>query len=297
VVAAACGDDAPSNSAAVGGGGSAGASSAGKSAGSAGASSAGKSAGGTANGGVGGKSTSGGFANDAGASASGGESPNAGGVAGTAGATLGGAPSDAGAPNGLGGSAAGDSSAGSAGASGSAGDCAVGGDDKLIFVSSTLYTGSLGGLGGADSKCQALADDAKLCGTFKAWLSDATGNAADRLTQATGNYVLTTGQVVANGWTGLTTLTLLHAINVTEAKGAAPVGTVKCGGSPLTPVWTGADRTGVPPQNGSCSDWGSTSTTPGGVFGNADATNGAWSGACQLTTVCAQTAALYCVQQ
>jgi hypothetical protein len=184
------------------------------------------------------------------------------------------------------------------GSAGTASNCsAIADPNRLIFVSSALYTGNLGGLTGADSKCQGLADAAGLCGTFKAWLSDGTGNAVDRLTHATGDYVLTDGHVVATGWTALTTATLQHAIDVTEAEGDAPVGTVKCGGSPQTPVWTGAASNGIGPANGSCSNWGSTSSGPGAAFGNANATNAAWSGLCQITTVCPDTAALYCLQQ
>jgi hypothetical protein len=166
-------------------------------------------------------------------------------------------------------------------------------------VSSALYTGAIGGLTGADSKCQALATAAGLCGTYKAWLSDNTGNAADRLTHATGAYVLTTGEVVASDWFGLRSGSLQHAINQTEKKTAAPVGTVTCGGSSIAPVWTGATFSGIAVGNGSCNDWSnaSVSGTIGAAYGNANATNFAWSGACQLNGVCPSTAALYCVEQ
>ena len=45
---------------------------------------------------------------------------------------------------------------------------------KRVFVTSANYTGDLGGLVGADSKCQALADSAGLDGNYKAWLSTNT---------------------------------------------------------------------------------------------------------------------------
>jgi hypothetical protein len=41
---------------------------------------------------------------------------------------------------------------------------------KIVFITSTHYTGDLGGLAGADEKCQTHADSADLGGTFKAWL-------------------------------------------------------------------------------------------------------------------------------
>ena len=43
---------------------------------------------------------------------------------------------------------------------------------KTVFVSSQTYDGNLGGLAGADAKCQGLADAAGLKGTFKALLLD-----------------------------------------------------------------------------------------------------------------------------
>ena len=176
-------------------------------------------------------------------------------------------------------------------------NCSDASADKRVFVSSVLYTGNLGGLAGADAKCQGLADSAGLCGTFKAWLSDATADAAARLTHATGNYVRTDGQIVASGWAGLVSGTIQHAINLTEANGAAPVGTVKCGGTTITPVWTGSTTAGANVMNGSCSNWASSGSGPGGIFGNADATNAAWTAMCQIVAVCQSTAAIYCVEQ
>ena len=301
-LAGACGDDqAQDTSAATGGG-------AGKTGGAASGSSGGggKNAAGSANGGASGSVASGGAgASDSSAGAGGAEASagvggsgdtnvggdtHAGGDRGAAGSGMSGA-ANAGAAGAAGSSAAGDGSAGSPG------DCDVASPNKIIFVSSALYDGNLGGLTGADLKCQTLADAAKLCGTYKAWLSDGTGNAADRLTHATGDYILPDGQVVANGWDGLTTATLQHAINQTETKGAPPVGTVKCAGGAPVPVWTGATNSGIAVPNGSCSNWASTSTTPGAAFGNANATNFAWSGTCQIVTLCPKTAALYCLQQ
>ncbi|HET6438944.1 MAG TPA: hypothetical protein VFG59_12830 [Anaeromyxobacter sp.] len=61
---------------------------------------------------------------------------------------------------------------------------------NVVFVTSTTYApGALGGLAGADSICQTLADSAGLPGNFKAWLStNGTGgvDAIDRLGTARG---------------------------------------------------------------------------------------------------------------
>jgi hypothetical protein len=275
-----------------GNGGSAGSGGAGGSGATGGSSGAGGSGGASGSGG----SSGGGTGGSGGASGIGGTSGGGGtnGDGGSAGAATGGASTDGGAEDA---SATGGSS-GTGGSAGAAADCGVVDPDKLIFVSSALYTGNLGGLAGADSKCQALADGAGLCGTFKAWLSDGNTDAASRLTHATGNYVLTNGQIVASGWSGLTAGTLLHAIDRTETNGAAPVGTVDCGGSPVAPVWTGTLVTGLrAPSPGSCSNWTSDGTGSAGVFGNAIQSNAAWTAMCQLLAVCQRTAALYCVQQ
>jgi hypothetical protein len=52
---------------------------------------------------------------------------------------------------------------------------------NYAFVSSQTYDGNLGGLGGADSKCQSLADAVSLPGTFKAVLSDSNNDVSARL--------------------------------------------------------------------------------------------------------------------
>jgi Collagenase NC10 and Endostatin len=226
-----------------------------------------------------------------------------GGASGSDGAGAGGASIDgASGASGAGGGGVTDGGAGDGGTSTDASrepgvNCSDASADKRVFVSSVLYTGNLGGLTGADSKCQTLADAAGLCGTFKAWLSDATTDAAARLTHATGNYVRTDGQIVASGFSGLVSGTIQHAVNRTETNGAAPVGTVKCGGATVTPVWTGSTAAGANVMNGSCSNWASSNSSPGGIFGNADATNAAWTAMCQIVAVCQSTAAIYCVEQ
>lgn len=105
--------------------------------------------------------------------------------------------------------------------------------EKIIFVTSATYSGNLGGLAGADAKCQSLADVANLSGTFKAWLSGIGPgkSAAERLSHHFGPYKRTDGVIVANNWSGLTSGTLLNPINVTETGAML---------SPLTyRVWTG----------------------------------------------------------
>src|SRR4029077_17175057 len=77
------------------------------------------------------------------------------------------------------------------------GACHVPGSNSIVFVSSATYGGgNLGGLTGADPKCQSLATAAVLPGTYKAWLSDDTTSAASRLTHSTNPYVLVDGKTI-----------------------------------------------------------------------------------------------------
>jgi hypothetical protein len=61
-----------------------------------------------------------------------------------------------------------------------------------VFVTSTLHTGNLGGLAGADAICQDLAAKHLMTGTFRAWLSSGTTNAFDRVSDS-GSWYTTKG--------------------------------------------------------------------------------------------------------
>jgi hypothetical protein len=74
---------------------------------------------------------------------------------------------------------------------------------KKVFVSSKKFTGDMDGLTGADQKCQQMAQDAGLTGIYKAWLSDSSVAAPDRMTHNSLPYVRTDGQVLANDWNSL----------------------------------------------------------------------------------------------
>lgn len=87
---------------------------------------------------------------------------------------------------------------------------------KIAFISSTSSNGNLGGLTGADQKCQTLADSAGIHGTFKAWLGDSTKSPSNRFTQATVPYVKLDGSLIANHWTDLTDGDIANPINIDE---------------------------------------------------------------------------------
>jgi hypothetical protein len=170
---------------------------------------------------------------------------------------------------------------------------------KTIFISSALYDGNLGGLAGADQKCQSLATAARLPGTYRAWLSSSTTSAASRLNHSKVPYVLVDGTRVADNWTDLTDNVLQHAITLTE-KGTPPhsgTAATGCGatGSPLAYTFTdgvGNTATGLL----GCDDWTATTNPAGSCWGDATQTGSSWSHWC-VGGKCSWTAALYCLEQ
>ena len=108
-----------------------------------------------------------------------------------------------------------------------------------VFVTSTTYNGNLGGLAGADAKCQERAAAAGLAGTYMAWLSDATNGPSQRFMTKTGPYVLLTGAVLAESWADLTDGSLLTPLTINEL-GLVPANqnfvwtNTKIDGSPAT---------------------------------------------------------------
>ena len=124
---------------------------------------------------------------------------------------------------------------------------------KIVFVTSGEFNGNLGGLAGADAKCQAAADASALTpGTYTAWLSSTSSNARDRVTQSAAPYVRTDGALIADDFADLTNCgnpeCLQQVIGLDE--NAVPL--------PRT-IWTGTTPSGHA-SGGNCSNW----TTSGG---------------------------------
>ncbi len=78
------------------------------------------------------------------------------------------------------------------------------GGNKIIFKTSTTYNANLGGVAGADSKCQARANAAGLTGTYKAWISTSSSSPATTFTKYSSPYILTDGTQIASNWNDLT---------------------------------------------------------------------------------------------
>jgi hypothetical protein len=184
------------------------------------------------------------------------------------------------------------------------GDVVVGGT-KLVFVSSISLTGDLGGLDGADLKCQTLAKASSRSGTFKAWLSSTTTSAASRLTHSTGPYVLVNGTQVAADWAGLTSGTLLNPISMSETGGFPPQSNILCSSTNVPAAWTATapDGTLATTVGATCADWTTSGPSNGAVLGIVASTSATWTDGCSsqvpggTSTMCAGAAALYCIEQ
>jgi cysteine-rich repeat protein len=169
-------------------------------------------------------------------------------------------------------------------------------EGKLVFASSELYNGNLGGLMGADAKCQALADAANLGGTYMAWISTNMGSPSTRFTQSALPYITVTGVVIANDWADLIDGSLAAPIDVTETGGLVPVATVGCQGGGHQLAWSATTPAGaIGNAMQTCQGW-----TNGAMgqsnWGRATNINAGWTNFCQGNS-CAATAALYCFEQ
>ena len=97
----------------------------------------------------------------------------------------------------------------------------------LVFVTSQTWNGNLGGVAGADAKCQqAAASVPAFAGSYwRAWISDNLGNtASNRLYHETKTYrSLGLGSsggniIIANNWNDLTDASLRNPINVDDGE-------------------------------------------------------------------------------
>jgi hypothetical protein len=156
---------------------------------------------------------------------------------------------------------------------------------KLVFISSASYNGNLAGLTGANAQCNTLAANAKLSGTFMAWISTSEGSPSTTFAQSLLPYTLVNGTLIANNWTDLISGSIHNPINRNESGD-------EFGGA----VWTQTNTNGTYLSNGNgCS--GFTSTSGNGNLGIGVDTNGGWTNA-GLTSPCsAANINLYCFQQ
>ena len=161
-------------------------------------------------------------------------------------------------------------------------------DPKRAFVTDGRWLGDLGGVAGADSKCQAEAEDASLGGSWLAWIADATTSPVERFARAAAGYVRLDGQVLSTSWSDTVDGNLAAPLSYT------PTGVTLTGSS----AWTGVFADGARgPGGGDCAGW--TSSESGGVGGAAglvDESDGLWTiwanQPCHLVP-----SSLYCFEQ
>ncbi len=84
---------------------------------------------------------------------------------------------------------------------------------NVAFVTKQTYSANLGGLDGADQKCNLEASDAGLAGTYVAWLSTSKVNAIDRLGSATG-WVRPDGKAITETPAELASGKMFHPIRI-----------------------------------------------------------------------------------
>lgn len=162
-----------------------------------------------------------------------------------------------------------------------------------VFITSSVWNGNLGGLSGADNKCQSAASSASLGGKWMAWLSTSTNSPALRFTPSTVPYVLVNGIEIASDFAHLTGgFALEHVIDKDEF-GVTP----SFGGSDPNYVMTSTDSTGKPDlSQGTCSDYTNSTVAYSTIAGLYTSNAGQqWTLASEW--YCNAEAALYCFEQ
>jgi hypothetical protein len=144
-------------------------------------------------------------------------------------------------------------------------------NEKAVFVTSVSFNSNLGGLKGADDKCQAEADGPASIvpsGTYLAWLSDGTDSPDTRFTKSTSPYLLPDGTKIAENYTDLTDGSIQHVINID------PTG--KSAGRKQ--FWSATDSDGTSAQSFlTCTGWLDPIPLARGMVGSTGYTSTLWS--------------------
>ena len=164
-------------------------------------------------------------------------------------------------------------------------------NEKTVFITSVSFNGNLGGLTGADDKCQAQADGPASVvpsGTYLAWLSDGTDSPDTRFTKSAHPYILPNGTKIAEDFTDLTDGSILHGIDIDTT--GEPVG--------LKEFWTGTNADGTTAsQSVTCTGWNADPLPyDRGMHGQTNLTTSSWS-TMHSNHVCRKSSRLLCFQQ
>jgi cysteine-rich repeat protein len=164
--------------------------------------------------------------------------------------------------------------------------------NRRVFVTSTVYNGNMGGLAGADARCQERADAGGLSGTFLAWLSDSTGSPSTRMTHGLGHYLLITGEAIATSWADLTDGQILRPIDRDEL-GNPSQGTFVCQGGE---VWSNTSAAGAVSGADDCGNW-ATAANQTSSAGNVQFTDEGWTSSGCTSIGCLSPLPIYCFEQ
>jgi len=154
-----------------------------------------------------------------------------------------------------------------------------------VFVTSSTYTGALGGVAGAKAKCQQRADVAGLGGTWDVWIGVPGDVPGARLG---GQYARLDGVEIAQDWFDLRDGTLDAPIHIDEW--GTPLGQYD--------VWTGTANNGWELAD-NCAGWtyGGTMPTIVGSEGRTSATDGNWTNTGSThASPCSTKQRLYCFE-
>jgi hypothetical protein len=154
---------------------------------------------------------------------------------------------------------------------------------NIVFATSTVSTGNLGGLLGADAICNARAQAVPLRGHYVAWLSTSTVNARDRLGAARG-WVRPDGLAFVDTVADLLAGKILYVPRIDET-GAIISDTT-------APTMTGTRPDGTVTAGATCGDWMSASNSQSRGAGLVYAGGGEWTVGWGGT--CDQFQRLYC---
>lgn len=156
---------------------------------------------------------------------------------------------------------------------------------NLAFVTPLSFNGDLGGLAGADAKCDAAAIAAGLPGHYRAWLSTPTVDAVSRFAGARG-WVRLDGRPFADSLTSLTVQNQVFFPIMFDANVGTAVNVAHTG--------TNADGThSLLNGEGTCNGWTSASATRNVTVGLTNHATIHWTNAAGGT--CAQMFPLYCL--
>jgi hypothetical protein len=163
---------------------------------------------------------------------------------------------------------------------------------RRVFVTSQVWSGDLGGLEGADQKCQDAADAAGLPGVYKAWLSTTAVSPIETFVHSLVPYRQIDDVEIAADWPDLLSGTLNNGIFVSEVGGPPGAGVHDCVPDTARPVWTNTDNNGKK-YDKDCDGWTGSGTA---YSGQAGAIASDWTTHCEIDCVL-NTAALYCFEQ